>query len=192
MNVQGNYDSINLDRFTLLPEYFDHRSDLHGINHTYRVMYHCLELGEATSLITQARLAFMAAFIHDMARLHDGFCTSHGAWAAKRKLSQFRQLFKETGVCEDDIDLISTAILNHSLLSELPGTNPAAEITALLKDADALDRIRLGEDNLRPEYLRFRESHSLIEPAKQLFYKCPVEALGSFWELIALAVIWDK
>jgi hypothetical protein len=189
MNELGNYDNINLYRFTLLPEYFDHRSDLHGINHTYRVMYHCLELGEATTLIVQARLAFMAAFIHDMARRHDGFCIEHGAWAANRKLSQFIQLFKETGVTEDEIDLISTAIINHSLPTEISGSNLAAHITALLKDADALDRIRLGEDNLRPELLRFRESHSLIEPAKQLFYRCPVEALGSFEELIALTLI---
>jgi hypothetical protein len=185
MNKNGSYDCINLERFTLLPENFDHHSNLHGINHTYRVMYHCLELGELTNMIFKARLAFMAAFIHDMARRHDGFCTAHGAWAAQRKLHLFNNLFREEGASEADVALISTAVINHSLPTELPGTNPAAEITALLKDADALDRIRLGEDNLRPEYLRFRESHLLINSSKELFYRCPVNALGSFGELIA-------
>jgi hypothetical protein len=186
MNDKGIYDSINLDSFTLLSSYFDHKSSLHDINHTYRVMYHCLELGEATNLEIQARLAFMAAFIHDMSRRHDGFCSAHGAWAAESKLPLFRKLFREAGAGEDEIKLIYSAVYNHSLPVELVPNDPAAEITALLKDADALDRIRLGEDNLRPEYFRFRESHSLIEPARTLYYRCPVEPLSSFCELIAI------
>jgi HD superfamily phosphodiesterase len=186
MNENGNYDSINLDRFILKPAYFDHQSDLHGINHTYRVMYHCLALGEALKLISEAKLAFMAAFIHDMARIHDGYCTVHGALAAEHKLPLFSNLFEEAGAGKDDIGLICTAVLNHSLPSELACENPAAIITAILKDADALDRIRLGEDNLKTEYLRFSESLALIETANRLFYVCPCNGLNSFGELITL------
>ena len=178
---------INFDRFTLIPEYFDNHSELHGINHTYRVMYHCLELGEAENLNAQARLAFMAAFIHDMARQHDGFCKNHGAWAAKAKLPAFTKLFIETGASKSDLALIYSAVYNHSLPSELPESDPAAKITSLLKDADALDRIRLGEGNLRPEYLRFNGSHELITSSKELYYKYHSEAIGSFGELIGLA-----
>jgi hypothetical protein len=187
MNEKGAYDSINLDRFILRPEYFDQQSNLHGINHTYRVMYHCLELGEAENLIAQAKLAFMSAFIHDMARCHDGFCTVHGARAAKDKLPAFINLFMDSGASEAEVALISSAVFNHSLPYEMPETDPAAAVTSLLKDADALDRIRLGEDNLRPEYLRFKQSHSLIAPAKELFYKCGAEDLGSFAELLSMA-----
>jgi hypothetical protein len=187
MNDKGIYDRINLDSFTLLPSYFDHQSSLHGINHTYRVMYHCLELGEAANLGTPGRLAFMAAFIHDMSRRHDGFCTKHGERSAESKLPLFRKLFREAGAEEDEIKLIYKAVYFHSLPVELAPDDPAAEITALLKDADALDRIRLGDNNLRPEYLRFRESHRLIESAKELFYRCPSEPFSSFSELIAIA-----
>jgi HD superfamily phosphodiesterase len=187
MNDIGGYKDIDLNRFTLLPEYFDHQSNLHGINHTYRVMYHCLELGLEENLTGLARLAFMAAFIHDMARTHDGFCMVHGARAAEEKLPKFINLFLNTGASEAEIALISVAVRNHSLPAELPATDPAAVVTALLKDADALDRIRLGEDNLRPEYLRFNKSHSFIIPARELYYKCGGDAISSFAELLSLA-----
>jgi HD superfamily phosphodiesterase len=192
MRLQGYYNSINLDRFILKPHYFDHQSDLHGINHSYRVMYHCLVLGEVLNEFAQAKLASMAAFIHDMARTHDGYCTGHGALAAEQKLPLFRNLFKQAGARKDDISLIFTAVWNHSLPSELAGENPAAIITAILKDADALDRVRLGEDNLRTEYLRFSESLVLIEQAKRLFYVSPVNVLNSFGELIALTSELEK
>jgi HD superfamily phosphodiesterase len=187
MNERGEFDNINLDSFTLLHWYFDHQSDLHGINHTYRVMYHCIRLGEATNLTAPAKLAFMAAFIHDMARRHDGYCTAHGAWAAEIKLPLFSNLFREAGASKAEIKLIYSAVFNHSLPAELDVNDPAAELSAILKDADALDRIRLGNNNLRPECLRFRESLALIEPAKNLFHKCRVQPFDSFGELLSIS-----
>lgn len=177
---------IDVMKFTLLPRYFDNQSLLHGINHTYRVMYHCLHLGEMMQAGKAAELAFMGAFIHDMARKHDGYCTEHGLWAASRKLPLFRELFLESGASEEDLKLIATAVQNHSLPIDIPVSDPAWQVSALLKDADALDRIRLGETNLRPEYLRFRESHALIASSKELFYSCPSGPLASFGELLAL------
>jgi len=186
MNLSENSFGIDEMKFTLLPIYFDNQSYIHGINHSYRVMYHCLELGKILECREAAQLAFMAAFIHDMARQHDGYCTEHGLWAATSKLPLFRGLFIESGATEDDLKLIGTAVHQHSLPNDIPKSNPAWLVSALLKDADALDRIRLGENNLMPEYLRFRESHSLIEPAKLLYYKCPFKPLASFGELLAL------
>lgn len=183
-------DSFGIDetKFTLLPQYFDNQSLVHGINHTYRVMYHCLELGEVIQCREAAILAFMGAFIHDMARQHDGYCTEHGLWAATYKMPEFCPLFKSSGASDEDLKLISIAVHQHSLTDDLPASNLAWKVSALLKDADALDRIRLGENNLRPEYLRFPESLDLIEPAKELYYRCPSEPLSSFSKLLELTV----
>lgn len=178
---------IDVTKFTLLRRYFDNQSSLHGINHTYRVMYHCLELGGLLECSKAALLAFMGAFIHDMARKHDGYCTGHGAWAATQKLPFFIGLFIESGASEAELKLIASAVHSHSLSIDLPANDPAWLMSAILKDADALDRIRLGETNLRPEYLRFSESLALIAPAKILYYKCASEPLASFGELLDMA-----
>jgi len=42
---------------------------------------------------------------------------------------------------------------------------------ALLKDADALDRIRLDEDNLKVEMLRLPETVGLVDYATRLYYE---------------------
>ena len=186
MNLHDNSFGIDGLKFTLLPQYFDNQSFVHGINHSYRVMYHCLKLGELMLNRKASLLAFMGAYFHDMARKHDGYCTEHGSWAATRKLLIFRDLFLESGASEEDLKLITAAVHQHSLPNDLSASDPAWRVSALLKDADALDRIRLGENNLRPEYLHFRESLLLIEPAKALYYKCPFEPLASFCELLAL------
>lgn len=182
-----NNFGIDETRFTLLPRYFNNQSFVHGINHTYRVMYHCLELGEVLQCRKAALLAFMGAFIHDMARRHDGYCTGHGSWAVTKKMPVFRELFLTSGASEEDLKRIAIAVYQHSLPEDLPANDPSWLVSSLLKDADALDRIRLGENNLMPEFLRFRESLTMIESSKKLYYKCPVEPLSSFGELIAFA-----
>lgn len=192
MNAQYYRFGIDVQQFTLLPQYFDTQSLLHGVNHTYRVMYHCLELGEEMQCRKASILAFMGAFIHDMARQHDGYCTVHGSWAATRKLLIFQGLFLASGATEADLKLIAIAVHQHSLPNDLTTSDPAWQVSALLKDADALDRIRLGETNLRTEFLRFRETLTLIEPAKELYYRCPFEPLASFGQLLSLVGTMDK
>ncbi len=141
--------------FTLKDEYFSNRSILHGIHHTYRVLCHCNVLGNMLKLKRETRLAQCAAFIHDMARRHDGTCRQHGAWAAEEKVPIFKDLFYSIGVSPNDIPEIKSAVVNHSDPSDLSKGDPHYLTTAILKDADALDRIRLGNDNLDIEFLRF-------------------------------------
>ena len=43
-------------------------------------------------------------------------------------------------------------------------------LTALLKDADALDRVRLGNGDLKPSYLRHTQAHALIPYATALYH----------------------
>ncbi len=57
----------------------------------------------------------------------------------------------------------------------------------LLKDANALDRIRIGENNLKIEYLCFPETRKLVDFAKTLYYQSEPNELESFDELIEIA-----
>lgn len=155
--------------FILLPEYFDHSGSLHGIGHTYRVMTLAYELGNRLSLIRERNLAFMAAFIHDMARKHDGFCTRHGKKAVETKLPVFKDLFLSNGATEKDIPEIAFAVHYHCKYFQPSRKHPYFLTLAILKDADALDRIRLGENNLDPRFLRFPESHHMIDYARDLY-----------------------
>ena len=161
----------HFSKFVIRPEYFDHHSLLHGINHTFRVMVHVLEIGKAAGLSHEIPEAFCAAFIHDMGRKHDGWCTAHGQWSATRKLPLFKDLFLEIGIDQNGLKNIQAAATFHSQHYEPESSHPAYKTIALLKDADALDRIRISEDDLRPELLRYPESHLLIGFARNLFYE---------------------
>jgi len=162
---------LSPDKLVLLERYFDFKSSLHGAGHTYRVMCNSLVLGKRLKMWRESRLALCAAFIHDMARKDDGNCTMHGAWAAEEKVPVFRDLFLSIGVMPNEIDEIRMAVTNHSLPEELPSFHDYYVTTAILKDADALDRIRLGDHNLKPDFLRFGESRELIPFAQELYFR---------------------
>jgi len=157
--------------FNLKPEYFNHESLMHGIMHTYRVM-HNVHLVASKHEINEQQLktAYCAAFIHDMARRHDGFCMEHGAWAVAEKLPLFENDFIQYGLNAENIAALKTAVTYHSLHEELKSDHPHYEVTALLKDADALDRIRLGYPGLDSSCLRLPKSKLLIETAEHNFF----------------------
>ena len=106
MSVHFKNLKINFPEFILKHEYFDHYSSLHGTGHIYRVMYHVLKLGTLLKYPHETKLAFFAAFIHDMSRLHDGKCSKHGQRAADNKLSRFLPVFRNNGMNEEDIPYI--------------------------------------------------------------------------------------
>jgi hypothetical protein len=183
---------IEPDDFNLDPDSFDHQSKIHGIGHVYRVMFHCLKLGLTLELLDEARLAFFAAFIHDLSRKHDGRCTEHGKWAAAEKLILFETLFAKYGIDDTSKDHIRAAIINHSLPGELPKDHPSWTVTAILKDADALDRIRLGENDLDPRYLRFSETINRIWLARELYYATSGKSITRFSEIISVGNMVDS
>jgi len=182
------YSVYNLDfsLFNLSPDQFARESKIHGIKHTYRVMLHCLRLGMLTGMMRKAKVAFFGAYIHDMARTHDGYCTIHGAEAA-RKLPAYKQLFNSQGATDEDLKIIAQIVTRHSLREELPRDHAYYDYLAILKDADALDRIRLGRNDLNPSYLRIRETHECIRFAEELYYLTDTRELTTFTDILALA-----
>lgn len=162
---------MDLNKFIINAEDFDHPSWLHGVNHTCRVMSMVWAMGCEMNWVRERNLALCAAYIHDMSREGDGICRVHGSKAAEEKLPVYKSFFILQGINPDDIAVIKTAITNHSQLTELDQTDPHYLVTALLKDADALDRFRLGPFDLDKRYLRLPVTQEFIPHAKKLFIR---------------------
>jgi hypothetical protein len=84
-----------------------------------------------------------------------------------RQAPELYTLFARGGVHPEDHGPIATAVTQHSIRNELPRTHPHWPLTALLKDADGLDRVRLGD--LDPTYLRHPEAREMVAYAEALF-----------------------
>lgn len=178
---------ISIHDFNLKPEYFDHQTRIHGISHTYRVMCNVLKIGTRISYHRETKLAFFAAFIHDMARQHDGRCTEHGKWSAETKLDKYFSLFIKNGMNPEDKDILATALTNHSLRENPPENHPHYITTAILKDADALDRVRISRFDLKLKFLRFPESAALKGFAEKLYHTTHSKEFNSFAEYLEIA-----
>jgi len=151
------------------PSLFTHESTLHGQSHVSRVMVHAFRLIAATGLTEEAPRLWAAVYLHDLARTHDGVCYRHGGDAMKKfeSLHHLRDLFARGGVKDDDYPIIHTAVVHHSIPKEIDRHHPHWRVTSLLKDADALDRVRIGD--LDPRYFRNQEARGMIAFAQQLF-----------------------
>lgn len=165
-------------------EHFDHTSSLHGEHHTARVMLLAWVLGQKHApLHTQDLIA--AAFIHDMARVHDGHCLVHGAQAVKTKLPHYKKLLHKAGA--RNFTLIANLVENHCLPASV---NDSLELK-LFRTADALDRVRLAQVDDRNRmrlsaqditYL-YDASPTIITLAEELF-EAESSSLTELFELI--------
>ena len=174
-------------------EWFARPSSLHGASHTQRVHIHAQrlirELGWAEP---DAALVLTAALWHDIGRTNDGVDPSHGAASAARALD----LGLPGELSQDGADVVLFAIACHSLPDDFadrevrrwheaggraspsngddgPGLaepERALRVLWLLKDADALDRVRLAPwESADPEQLRHAEAIALIPFAGTLY-----------------------
>lgn len=154
-----------------MPELFRHPSTLHGQAHVTRVMVHAIRLVEATGLHEHGPRLWAAVFLHDLARTHDGVCHRHGADAAARLRSEpaLQQRLFAAGLTLADFPAIEAAVTAHSAPKEVERSHEHWPLIALLKDADGLDRVRLGDLDAR--YLRHPQSRGMIPFAQELFDK---------------------
>jgi HD superfamily phosphodiesterase len=166
-------------------DWFWRWSSLHGVCHTQRVHIHAQRLTEELEWPAEDReLVLCAALWHDIGRLGDGIEPGHGASSVQRA----DMLGLTSALPDADAAIARFAILRHSLsdagarehaegLAEaadpaLRLTDPerALRVLWLLKDADALDRVRLRFGEMAdPRQLRNPPSIQLIGFAKALF-----------------------
>jgi len=167
--MRGFIEKLNIDfsKFSLTENDFKIKSDIHGIGHVYRVMFNVLSLGSGLDDILNTKISFCAAYIHDLSRRHDGHCEKHGYNSVDDNFGKFKELFLSIGLNSVDLRGVSKSSIHHSIIKEIDKGNEFYIPISILKDADGLDRVRLG--NLDPKYLRFKESHKLIERSERLF-----------------------
>lgn len=180
-----NTCNIPFEKFIIKDEYFQHFSTIHGKNHVYRVMYHVLNLGQKLADDYITKLAFCAAFIHDFERLHDGYCLDHGQWAAEYSFPKFKNLFLSIGINFEDLDVIAYATKMHSLPDQDYLQGIYSKATILLKDADGLDRVRLGD--LDVSYLRLSFSENYAHFAQNLYWAVEKADVKNFIEVMEIA-----
>jgi len=150
------------------PLLFLHGSTLHGQAHVARVLVHALRLLEATGQEELTPQLWAAVYLHDVARRHDGVCRRHGrdAWIRLAGLPLVAERLERGGVALVDYPAIEYAVTVHSD-GEPVRSDPNYPLAALLKDADALDRVRLGD--LDPRRLRHPEARAMIGFAQRLY-----------------------
>lgn len=146
-------------------------SQVHGIEHTSRVTFLAAVLTKLDNLDEHTqKLILTAARLHDIGRIDDKETREHGRYGKEK--------IKQEGLLDDfsksDKKIIEFVIEQHSLsrednenaIKKLPfwQKNKYSTVLNYLKDADALDRVRIANKNaqLDPNRLRNRSAKELI------------------------------
>ena len=153
-------------------EYLALDSSIHGITHIERVSLLGLLLSDLLCLSDDdTSLLLTACVYHDIGRQGDGTDSEHGIRGALKVHDHIDYIGEELHIIEASIE---AHCANGNMLDEIIekyviiDTDRAVLISRALKDADALDRVRLSD--LEPSYLRFHESWNLIDFAEDLYW----------------------
>lgn len=156
---------------TKLDEHVLYKSMIHGRTHIERVCFLALILSNKLDLSADdTKLLLTASAYHDIGRKNEFVDAEHGLRAAEA-------VGRYVDYEGDDLKILKASIEAHSrsdsLMSDIidkydvADVERALRIARILKDADALDRVRILD--LNTKYLRFEESRDLVEFAKNLF-----------------------
>lgn len=151
---------------------FHRESDLHGRAHCARVLVHCIRISEELGMCDADRESLCAcAVYHDSRRFDDWYDVGHGERGAENYEECFRALGREPDPrasmamrFHDREDIEGESAIRSADMGD-----DAVLMYHVLKDADGLDRCRLGTDGLDPKYLRTAPAKSMIIFAQQLF-----------------------
>ena len=156
------YIGVDMADFNLRNEMFSRpqHEPIHGIGHIYRTMIGCAVLGVMLQKPREALLAFCGAYIHDLARRDDGVEYMHGSDATLYKFPLYAALWDKYSLSEKEREWVCQAVSQHSTKEWMKVGDEGYDVMAILKDADALDRCRIGD--LNPAMLRYAESRELI------------------------------
>jgi HD domain len=169
---------------------YDASGSIHGLGHTRRVMIHARAIAQAEGFLAWEQEALIqAALWHDIGRTDDSADYYHGAKSAGKVLALGLHQGLEPLVYETAL----FAVTHHSgsdphgerasrrleffqprgesFRKVLIPEDSALRVFRALKDADALDRVRLGD--LDESYLRFPSSRERVEIASALLDEIP-------------------
>lgn len=143
--------------------WFAHPSQIHGINHSVRVLILqeilALHLIKSDCILDQEALRWAAA-THDIGRIDDGLDLDHN-----ERSGHLAQEYLKDIVPEEVIKEVQYLNRWHNINEELiPNLTNELKV---LKDADSLDRVRLSDLDIR--YLHFPQAKELVSFAKLFF-----------------------
>jgi HD superfamily phosphodiesterase len=139
-----------------------HDSDIHGVGHMSRVFILqelICDLLERRGAVVNREAVRWAAITHDVGRVDDGLDLEHG-----RRSAEWIKNNLHDRLSPELIDMVTYIVHWH-----VPPDEEAPVMTTelkILKDADGLDRVRLGDLDTR--YLRTSAALELISIARQL------------------------
>lgn len=150
-------------------------SEWHTKTHCARVLLLSLLIGHQKGLSDKEMDALgMAAIFHDSRRLDDGIDNGHGRRAAE----YYKNYCRENDLLYDEQTYYITYYhdqddsLGLSEITKAPSLDERGVLLyQIFKDADALDRFRLGPNALDVNFLRTEEAHRLVDYAKYLLLK---------------------
>lgn len=167
MENEVREDFVSTYEYQLLIDNLPERVGLHSRNHTERVLTLALLLAEESDLSVQEKeILYRSVVYHDAGRINDAIDPDHG-WGG---YIEYIKKFAINDVAEFLIvfhcksDSVAKKFLDAKDLS-MPKERVWL-MYQILKDADALDRIRFG--GLDTRYLRLKKSHEFIEIAKYM------------------------
>lgn len=168
----GKIPETLLRQFEPQQSWLAHDSHIHGVDHMTRVFILqeliCEQLVQQGIVVnrTATRYATMA---HDVGRLNDGRDLEHGtrssAWMKENLADK---------MSPEDLDVATYIVHWH-----VPPDDEAPEMTTelkVMKDADGLDRVRLGD--LDASYLRTHAARGLVGIATELEQRTSVARFG--------------
>lgn len=154
---------------------------IHGVLHMKRVLLHVLSLSLELQLDDiETELLIAAAMYHDIGRINDDRDDTHGerSWEKMNTQGILEKLEEEHDFYEGEMSVLRFIVENHCLnddyvIKQLDkqsfGNYSNADVKNLLfifKDADGLDRVRLGD--LKSRFLRTTEAKRRMNFAEQL------------------------
>lgn len=175
LKLKGYIEKIN-------PSKVYRKNVFHGLHHSEKVLIFAYLIGKNENLDeTDMKILLDAAAYHDMARENDYEEVFHG-YASSIKVNEavgheeFYQNKNNLIMLEAIIDMhsvedkiIQKIFFNHDL--EIEDKERFIKLSKILKDADALDRLRFGSKSpasLKADYLRFEYSKTLVKFSKDI------------------------
>ena len=174
----GEYDEFYDFDSSICSDYYQYRgSKLHGFNHTRRVCLNARLIANMEGFSPEdKKVLLFAAKYHDIGRKNDFEDSEHGQNSAEKlEINRLLDVFSD-----DDKDLIKFIVREHCLskkqndfdLGLLPDEKKEryTRMLSVLKDADKLDRVRLGKfDGLDTSRLLLASSKKLVEFSYESF-----------------------
>lgn len=177
--MKTEYGMLLRDAYNALDISVLYQSRIHGNGHIERTMLLGAMIAQALGLSAyESKMLLMCCSYHDIGRTNDFRDDAHGNVAAKKLLSpDMKRKFR--GYSSEDFKIMQAAITLHSISDQRidevarrymlePNSLPRYyRIAKCLKDADNLDRVRLGD--LDAKHLRHRESVDMVSDAQWIF-----------------------